>query len=110
MFSTMTDIRAANKANQGHFFDREVMRVFRSRVESGVLYGQFFITSESYDDTSPRFYTVRVATPRGQVRTFNVPGSHNKHASLRSAKEWLTLYLDKQRCGDVQENTSNLSV
>ena len=45
--------------NGGHFFDRATMRFFRSRVSKYLLPNRCFVTSEQYDDKTPRLYTVR---------------------------------------------------
>ena len=42
-----------------HFFDEGAMRFFNSRVLPTVYGGRFFITSERFDDSTPRRYTLR---------------------------------------------------
>lgn len=59
MFRDLADFKAKHKAADGHFFDKGAMAFFNSRIESGLLKGGFFITSEAYDEDSARFYTVR---------------------------------------------------
>lgn len=72
-FSNMTDIKTANRELGHHFFDADTMRFFRSRVESDVIGGRYFITSEQYESSTgeraPRRYTVRVAKNNGDVDT-----------------------------------------
>lgn len=55
----MADFKKEHKADEGHFFDRKTMQFFNSRIESGLLVGGFFITSEQYDENTERFYAVR---------------------------------------------------
>lgn len=67
---TMADVRAANKAARKHFFDRATMKFFGSRVESGLLRGGFFITSEQ-PPHGGRVFSIRVALKDGRVETLN---------------------------------------
>lgn len=59
------DMAEVRRAHRGHWFDRDTLRFFRSRVaEYG--YGSadgarvYFVSSERFDDRSPRLYSVRV--------------------------------------------------
>ena len=56
------EIREANKVAGQHYFDKDTMRFFRSRVAKVTHSGPggiFFVTSEQFDATSPRLFTVR---------------------------------------------------
>ena len=61
---TIEDIKRLNSEQGGHFFDRDAMRFFNSRVLSRVMVypydnGElYFVTSERYED-EPRKYTLR---------------------------------------------------
>ena len=63
--TTIEDVKCINKEKGYHFFDRDTMKFFRSRVErDALMFGQliddkYFITSEQYDSSSPRLYSVR---------------------------------------------------
>ncbi len=67
LFKTLADVKAANKASDHHFFDRAAMRAFKSRIESGLVGGRFFITSEDFG--SGRVFSVRRANTGGSVET-----------------------------------------
>lgn len=78
MFNTIADIIEANGNAGQHFFDRDAMRFFNSRVyadlyvEKGEEQGEdvtYFVTSERQDSDSPRLYTVRYALDNGEVST-----------------------------------------
>lgn len=59
--NSKTDLKAHVKACGSHFFDRDTMRFFNSKLEK-VIPGKgrsCFVTSERYDDTTPRLYTVK---------------------------------------------------
>jgi len=51
---TMTDVRFYNQQNGQFYFSRNTMRFFASRIESGLLAGAYFISSENSG-----FYSVK---------------------------------------------------
>lgn len=59
MFRDLADFKAKHKAAGGHFFDKGAMAFFNSRIESSLLKGGYFITSESLNPGSVRLYSVR---------------------------------------------------
>jgi hypothetical protein len=87
MFSTIAQIKQANRRAGFHFFDRASMRFFSSRVSSLVVAGRYFITSErdTYDRhyNYPRAYTIRVINSNGSVDTV---GEFQQYATLSQAK------------------------
>lgn len=87
-FKTMADVRAANKALGHHFFDRDAMAFFRSRIESELYGGRYFVTSEQYEDSKgnreARRYTVRMVQDSGDVDT---AGEFQAYPSLGIARE-----------------------
>lgn len=66
-FHTIDMMKRANESGGFHFFDRDTMRFFRSRVAPGVTHGRVFITSEQFDYSSPRLYTVRALKDDGST-------------------------------------------
>lgn len=92
MFKSMAEFKAKNAAEGLHFFDRDTMRYWKSRVESSLIGGRYFITSEEKwkfnEHAKPeRKYTVRETKPDGRVTTLK---SHI--ATLEDAREWLKDY------------------
>ena len=69
MFKTLAEVKAANKANGNYWFERSTMRFFNSVIESRLMDGGFFITSERMELTFPKRYTVREAMPDGDIKT-----------------------------------------
>ncbi len=59
---TIADVKALNKRAGQHFFDRATMKFFNSRIESTLMKGNYFITSEQYP-FNPRRYKVRQYNP-----------------------------------------------
>lgn len=56
---TMVDVKRNNKEVGLFWFSPDSMRFFRSRIESELIGGKFFVTSEQYNEDTPRFYSVR---------------------------------------------------
>lgn len=83
-FATIAEVEAANKAHGGHFFDRQTMRFFKSRIESSVLSGRYFLTSEQ-PPGGRRAYTVRRASDTGAVRTVGELGAYATKEQARKA-------------------------
>jgi hypothetical protein len=66
---TIAELKALNKANGGCWFDAAEMRFFGTRIESGIIGGRYFITSEQQDDDKPRRFSVRSFDDKGNVDT-----------------------------------------
>jgi hypothetical protein len=67
MFENIAQVKKAHKAIGGHFFDREAMRFFNSKVESDVYAGRYFVTSERRELDMPKRFTVRQVAPSGEM-------------------------------------------
>lgn len=88
MYHSTEEIREANERAGQHWFSPDTMRFFNSRVLSGVIGGRYFITSERYDDGSPRLYTIRVAADDGTIDTVgDFQGYTSANAARRAAEE-----------------------
>lgn len=68
-YTTLADVRAANQSIGNHWFDQSTMRFFRTKLESGLIAGKWFITSEKASDDERRRFTVREAQPDGSIDT-----------------------------------------
>jgi hypothetical protein len=85
-FFTIQQIKDANKAAGHFFFSPSTMTFFRSRVLRGVIGGHYFITSEQFDASSPRLYTVRRANDDGTIedasefQAFDTPNKARTYA------------------------------
>lgn len=87
MFNSIADIKAANKAIGGHWFDQSSMEFFDSIVYPALVQhpeGAYFISSEKCEN-SPRLYTVRFARQSGEVNTV---GPFQGFASETEALDW----------------------
>lgn len=71
MYNNISEIKRANADIGRHFFDKQTMRFFNSRVLSTVYHGRFFITSEQDGYGAwerERRYTVRECID-GEIHT-----------------------------------------
>lgn len=68
MFETVSQIKAANRAAGQHWFSPSTTAFFKSRVESGVINGRYFVTSECGPD-QVRAFTIREADADGSINT-----------------------------------------
>ena len=71
---TLDDIKAANRRAGKYWFSADTLRFFRSRISETVYPvaatgGALFISSERFDESSPRLFTVRYASPTGDIST-----------------------------------------
>jgi hypothetical protein len=69
-FGRMRDVRAANAAAGHHFFDSAAVGYFDTVVETELMRGRLFVTSEQYHSPGhdgERRYTVRYAMDDGSI-------------------------------------------
>lgn len=65
---SIAELRELNAINGGHWFSRGAMKFFVTRVESGIIGGRYFVTSEQ-PPHGRRGYTVRSFDTVGRVNT-----------------------------------------
>lgn len=82
---TIAELKALNKANGGCWFDAATMRFFGTRIESGIIGGRYFITSEQREDDTPRKFTVRSFDSKGKVDTVGEFHSYDTKAEALAA-------------------------
>ena len=74
MYSTISEIKAANKAAGYFYFSPEAMHVWQSRCERGVYGGRYFVMSEVSDNGTPRrYFYVRQITESGRIEFVDGP-------------------------------------
>lgn len=85
-FHTIEMMKRASWDAGYHFFDKEAMRFFRSRIAPGVVHGRVFITSEQFDYASPRLYTVRALKDDGSTADLS---GFQRFDTLRQARAYV---------------------
>ncbi len=86
----MQEFKELNKAKGQHFFSEENMRSFKSQIESSMLHGKYFVTSEQFwgtTKTDPRMYTIREAN--WETGGVNKVGEFQQFKSLDDAIEYI---------------------
>lgn len=95
-YRNIQEIKAANKAINHYFFDKDVLEDFSSIIYSTVYYGCLFITSEQHVDRgiikSPRYYNVRECV-NGRIDTI---GPHYKNTCMKEALGVLEAYAQEK--------------
>ena len=91
MFNSIDEIKVANNDIGHHWFEPTSMRFFRSRVSNKVYGGHYFISSERYDDNSPRLFSIRKAADDGSISTV---GEFQKYKTRRAAEIAINDILD----------------
>ena len=83
-YASIDHIKVANAERGHYFFDPATMRFFRSKIASrSVINGRYFITSEQFDATSPRLYTIRICHDDGTIDTV---GEFQQYETVAAAK------------------------
>jgi hypothetical protein len=86
-YNNISEIKAANKAIDNHFFDAGALRFFNSKVYPEIIHGNVFITSERYDEISPSLFTVWCALSNGAIETISkFQAFSSKSAAIAYAK------------------------
>jgi hypothetical protein len=83
-YRDMTYVKWVNEDLGHHFFERDTMRFFNSKVVSGLYAGRFFITSERAPHANAAKCTIRQAMPSGSIQTV---GDFQQYHSIEDARE-----------------------
>jgi hypothetical protein len=84
MYSTIEEIRTANRKKGDKWFDDSSMRFFTTVIVSGVIKGKYFITSE-VNPSGVKKYSVRMAESDGKVITVGRFHSYDTEKKAREA-------------------------
>jgi hypothetical protein len=96
-YTSIQQIKSANRSAGKHFFDEAAMKFFNSRVLSELFgpEGDIFITSEKCDvpyyPSVPRYYTVRQILEDGSVIDLS---EFQEFGSSAAAKSWAKKYTE----------------
>jgi hypothetical protein len=87
--TTIAELEALNERNGGHFFESQTIRFFNSRIESGIIGGRYFVTSEAMPAMGgkpggERRYSVRSFDSKGNIQRV---GEFHKCATLSDARQ-----------------------
>ena len=96
-FRTISDVKAANRSLGHHWFDRDTVRFFRSKIHGKMIAGRFFVSSSQFvgsdGDQFPRAFKVQVASDTGAVDTVSFDGS-DEFPSAAAARSAIRAFLE----------------
>ena len=92
----LDDVRTANDRAGGNWFSRGALRFFASRlVFTDLVRAGLFVSSERFNDRTPRLYTVRVALAEGSIETVGqFQGHQTRRAALREVERLAAILRD----------------
>ena len=79
---TIAEVKEANKKEGHHFFSKDTMNFFNSKIESKLYQDKYFITSEKYDN-GPRLYSIRKGQESGIICTV---GNFQRFKTIEEAR------------------------
>ena len=85
---TISEVKSIVTANGGHFFDKDTMKFWGTRIETGVIKNVCFVTSENSYDGTKRFYTIR----RFNGKSIDTIGEFQQYKTKESAREAARAY------------------
>lgn len=89
---SVSELRALNAENGGCWFEPSTMRFFKTRIESGILGGKYFVSSEE-GPSGGRRYSVRSFDEKGSVDTV---GEFQEHGSAAAARQAIRELMNPQ--------------
>jgi len=90
-FKTISDVRKANKENGFFWFSKKTMKFFDTKIETSLLKGGYFVTSEDVEKNGLRKYKIRkVKNNKGNIKTIG-----NSFNTLEEAKGIIKDMLQK---------------
>jgi hypothetical protein len=84
-YKSIAEIVTANKEAGQYFFSPDTMAFWGSKVETDVIEGCYFVTSEDNYDRSEKVFKVRKALPDGRVNTVEYKGLYEVTRTLDMA-------------------------
>lgn len=84
---TMKEFKDLNKASGFYFFSDSTMQFFNSLVETELLKGNYFITSERFEDSNRKLWPKEYAVRKADLHTGSVETVSKNHKSIKEAKE-----------------------
>jgi len=87
--STIRQLIALNESIGRHFFRKDTMKAFGSRIHSDIYGGCVFVTSEKQSYMHPRKYTVRIMHSDGSIETASSFQQYSTRYAAHSAAKHL---------------------
>lgn len=92
-FTSIPAVKAAFSAAGSYWFSPGAMKFFNTKIESSLIGGRYFITSERYEAGEPKLFNVRkvirVSDGRLDIETI---GEHMTYTTKQQALNFLEVY------------------
>ena len=85
---TIADVRAAARRAGSHWFDRDTVRYWGTRVRSALYGGRIFVTSEHNYSRTSTCYSVRLVTVAGEDFEIDTIGGFQRFATVTGARNY----------------------
>ncbi len=91
-FQSIDEVKDLNQKSGHYFFSKDTMKFFESKIETDLIGGRYFVTSESssFDDRDRKF-TIREALPNGDIKTVGEFGGYKSRHRAKQACELLVV-------------------
>lgn len=92
-FTSIPAVKAAFNSAGSFWFSPGAMKFFNTKIESSLIGGRYFLTSERYESGEPKLFNVRkvVRETNGSLEIETV-GEHMTYTTKRQALEALEEY------------------
>ena len=82
-YKTIDEIKQANEDAGRFWFSPGALRFFNSHIHSPVFGGRYFVSSERFDETYPKLFTVHRINDEGHIETI---GEFQQYETLDDAQ------------------------
>ena len=80
---TLDDVKRNNKEAGLFWFSPDSMRFFRCKIESELIGGKFFVSSEQFAEDAPRLYSIRKYDSK--THSIDTVGKFQEHETRQDA-------------------------
>lgn len=87
--TTISEMKALNKKNGQHWFDKGAMNFFNTKIEASPNKGNYFITSEHTGDNNRKYAIRHFDTKTGKVETVGEVLQYKTLAEAQQARKKL---------------------
>lgn len=101
IYKTISEIEEMNRQAGRNWFDLERMKSFNCKIETEVIGGRYFITSDRMTVHIPKKYTVRMVVENGHIENLS---KFQQFKAKKEASAWLLEYLKTQKEGLTNGN------
>ncbi len=84
----ISEVKAIVKSNGSHFFDKDTMKYWGTRIETSVFKNGCFVTSENDFSETKRLYTVRRFNGKSIVTIGDFQQYKTKEAAREAARTY----------------------